>query len=180
MMRVRTWIAGYLALCLALAGTVGINPTLHRLIEHGGDGPAHAHSGFTPASASAAPLHQHGDAHWHADAPASPPPAGLFQHGFESFRLPTVALSRLWHGLTHLFGAKTSSQPAPSEGDPGHEHHSLFQLLASGLVEPPLVVEILPSIPLTFASRDFMANTPLVASEWDAQTASRGPPSSGS
>ena len=179
MMRLLTpWIACYLALCFAFAGAVGVSPGLHRLVEHVGQGPAHTHFGFRSQAASAVPLHQHGDGRWHTDAEVNPRPAGLFQHSSGSFQLPDV--SRLWHGLSRLFEQAASSESSPSKGVPAHEHHSLFQLMASGLVDQPLLAEILPSIPLASVSLSFVANAPFVARDWDAQTSSRGPPSSGS
>lgn len=178
MKRMQQLVSCYLALCLVGGGAVGINPVLHRLIEHGGHGPAHTHISVAPRAASTEPLHQHGNGQLHSHAPARPYPAGLFEHSYTPPGFPKISLSRLWRGITQLFEAAASPDSAPSKDSPGHEHHSLFQLLASGLVDQPIDVPILASVPASFVSYEFPATTPFVARDWDAQTASRGPPSS--
>lgn len=146
-------ISCYLALSLALAGAVAISPALHLWVEHAGHGPAHAHYGKrTPET----------------------PRKQVFAHSYKGFTLPKVDLREVWHMVGHFLASEPAHSPADSE--PGHEHHSLSQLLASGLLEqtsdaPSLEVTFFVSIPGAA-----LADEPLLDSRWDAQTATRGPP----
>lgn len=192
-------VSAYLAICVALAGSVGVNPLLHRWVEHGGQGPAHVHL--------RAPAH----AHPHAPAPfrnidpaASAPrtvdavPRGfgrVFVHPHAAFDLPTAPLAELWHALSHLLGERSSdsstgsdpdsrspspSDRAPDPSDPGHRHDSLVQLLTDGLVEmnpetglPGLAFNPVACVP-------GFPDLPPREVRWDALTAGRGPPPVGS
>ena len=86
-------------------------------------------------------------------------------------------MARLWQTLAlALERASAAGRPADS-GSPGHEHHSLAQLLACGLIEqsidPPLFeVGALPP--------PFVPPSPqevLLLPGFDPQTAGRAPPS---
>ena len=176
---VQQWIACFLALTFAVAGLIAINPSLHVAIEHGGQGAPHTHFGLASPVEANGHLHQHGDDAWHRhEVPSVPriPTPVLFQHSFRPFGLPTISLDRLWQALGWFFERPASGRSSPPTEGPGHEHHSLFQLLASGLVDQPLDLPVLPSIPFALVSDTRPANAILIAREWDAQTASRGPP----
>lgn len=175
--RVRQLIAWFLALAFAAAGMVAISPALHVAVEHGGNGPMHSHFGLaTPGGVFAHP-HQHGDGPWHShEAPVAPRSPLLFQHSFQPFGLPKISLDGLWQALAHFFDTASSTGSLPSKDGPGHQHQSLFQLLASGLVDQPLDFPVLPSIPFALVTYRCAANTNWIARDWDAQTASRGPP----
>src|SRR5262245_22749691 len=161
MTRIRQFVSCYLALCLAGGGAVAISPVLHRLIEHGGYGPAHTHSDLALRLAIRQHLRQHEHGHSHSHNHDSPPLCRprLFEHSFEPFGLPKLSLARVWHALHHFFEAATLPESSPPERGPGHEHHSLFQLLASGLVDQPLAEPLLPTILTTFAASEFPAHT---------------------
>ena len=144
----RAFISGSLALLLAMAGAIGVSPGLHHWLEHGGKGQPHIHR----------------------------PPAPAFP---ASFGKELVSLRDAPSGSI----AKTEAQPerhaeaAPQpEQSPAHEHHSLPQLVASGLIEqsapPPLFVHR----PVSFVLRVSPFIVFLLISDWEAQTASRGPP----
>lgn len=174
----RRLIACYLALCFAFAGAVGVSPILHRLIEHGGQGPDHTHNHFVARGTDFESAHQHGDAPLHRHTPAKvvPRPAAALSHSFKPFELPKIPLNGIWRALNHFLAVASASESSPSKDKPRHEHHSLFQLIVSGLVEQPLDVPILSFVPFEFISRDFVAEAFLAAHDWDAQTASRAPP----
>lgn len=161
------WLGGYLACCLALAGTVGLSPLLHQLIEHGGRGPLHTH-GKARLSVAASHWQVHDQAH----APFTM--AGLGRAG--EFRGPLAESAVL------VAKPGVNSEPAPASNPPAsgdaadHEHHGLSQLLLNGLVEfspdgltvgvlfPPRLLEAFSPSPL------------MLAGGFDPQTASRGPP----
>jgi hypothetical protein len=63
-----------------------------------------------------------------------------------------------------------------SEDEPGHEHHSLSQLLAGGLLEQTLDFPALEQTVVFIAIPVLLSNDPLLEENWDAQSASRGPP----
>ena len=178
----RRWqqvISCYLALCLPLAGTVGLSPVLHRLLEHGNQGPAHIHSGIFPNSSAGTDslTHTHGRvAHRHQPHPPASNDHLARQRPFthpHQFRLPTIHLVGLWHALSQ-FLAHPRSSPAPENSD--HHHHSLPQLLAGGLIEQFLELpqHFCATDPVDFltATGEFPSFTP----DWDPQTASRAPP----
>lgn len=187
-MQLRRQIAsGYLALCLAFAGLVGISPNLHRLIEHGGDGPTHAHQGVGTA-AHRPQVHSHDHSHPHPHEPGraedneletgTKGPSGFFVSKHRSFSLP---LARLWHGLVHFFehsGSNPHEAPdsAPSNDKPGHEHHSLARLLAAGLLEQNLDVPVLAFDFVLCRSSLPTPEAVILERRFDAQAAGRAPP----
>jgi hypothetical protein len=157
MRRLRQVLAVYLAVTFVLAGAAGLNPLLHQWLEHGGRDPAHVHHG--------------------AGAAQQVRVQGRLARGHAPFTLPKVSaqwLRQLAHRLAHA--AEESREPAAPTDAPGHEHHSLAQTLASGLVEAPALVELSLSVaPGTL--RD-ATRVPARASarELDRQTAGRAPP----
>jgi hypothetical protein len=173
MSRMRQLVSCYLTLCLLGGGTVALNPVLHLWIEHGGHGPMHYHAGGAIHAAHPQPQR-------HAEGPncdpalVQPPPAGRFVHAGEPFGLPKIAL-RLWHALADLF-VTASSDDTPAENGPAHNHDSIFQLLAAGLVEPSTCAPGLPRAPGLTARAFATADTRDIIKDWDAQSASRAPP----
>ena len=175
----RQLVVSYLALCLAFAGVIGLSPVLHFWIEHGGQGPIHTHSGFVPQVSQSGHSHDGGRFHQHAQTAENPLPTGLFAHSYRSFELPNISLARLCHALCHLLqgvGPAGSQQPFPNDKG-GHEHHSLPQMMASGCVDQALDVPLLSFTPGALVAPDFPALTLFLPSDWNAQTPSRGPPS---
>ncbi len=178
MKRIQQITSCYLVLCLAFAGAIGISPVLHQLIEHGGNGSAHSHRGDASNSSSTAHTHDHGRIHPHTHSERATRPKELFAHSYKTFKLPTIPVRKLWHAFGHLLNFPTSSESSPTNGGPGHEHQSLFQLMASGLVDQPLDLPPLSFVPFEFIFYNLSQPTLVVARDWDAQTATRGPPSS--
>lgn len=198
--RLAQLVSCYLALCLVFGGAVALSPILHVWIEHGGKAGPHTHLIMQhEVAAVSQPQEVHPG---HADAPGlahilshalelSHPPSpssastqahanGLFAHNYEPFRPPNLsALRHSLHAVFHLLGgrAPAASEPSPSGDGPGHQHHSLPQLLAGGLVEQHLDLPLLQPVPVSLTLRALPAHTPLLVNDWDAQTASRGPPS---
>jgi hypothetical protein len=193
-------VACYLALSLAFGGAVALSPILHVWIEHGGKAGPHTHLTLPPevvaASHRQGVQHRHPDAldaaHelWHTRELSHPPsPAsvstqahghGLFVHSYEPFRPPNLAtLRHSLHVVFHFLGgrAPASSEPAPPGDRPGHQHNSLPQLLAGGAVEQHLDFPLLQPVPVSWTFRVLPSHTPLLVDDWDAQMASRGPPS---
>jgi len=177
--------SGYLALCLALAGLMGISPDLHRLLEHGGHGAAHSHRGL---SAFEQDYHPHGEDHSHPQPhphlhEANPENGGephgrIFVSNHRSFSLP---LEKVWlaavrwvdQWATNMDDAPASS---PSGEEPGHEHHSLAQLLANGLLEQALDMPVL-AVHLSLGPPVLPTPKLLVLPAlFEAQTAGRAPP----
>ena len=171
-------LACYLALCLAFAGLVGVNPALHRLVEHGGQGPAHTHPRGLAHTVPDAGWHDHGDGQAHRHAAPDLPARSLFSHKYTPTGEPLLSLRGLWGALKAVAGTSPSSnQPQPA-GDEGHHHHSLAQLLASGLIDQHLDAPVLTGPPISFVVVCCFADSPLLIPDWDAQSASRGPPTS--
>lgn len=177
MKRLQQLLWCYLALCLAGGSAVSLSPVLHRWVEHGGQAAAHSHFQGTTRPGADAQMHDHGDGGRHSHASMSPRPTGLFQHRHEPFGLGGISLASLWSKLGQCLEAATAANSTSGEDLPGHEHHGLFELLASGLLDQALDVPLLPLAPSAFITHEFPANTPFVVCEWHASTASRGPPS---
>jgi hypothetical protein len=184
MRRCRQLISLYLTSCLAFGGTVGLSPDLHRLIEHGNRGPAHTHH-VSGATALLAKSDEHKAAHTRPHShPHAHPQAGPsygqepFTHD-HAFGLPMVLVSRVLHAIGGLFlnDESVSSESSSSPENPEHHHDSLPQLLASGLIEQfleaPSLVCALILVPFVSSASEGSVLT----HDWDAQTASRAPPS---
>jgi len=170
----RPWIAGYLVLCFAWAGVVGLSPWLHQLFEHGGQGAWHTHGGakalaFDPGDAPV--MASIGSQQGHAKEA----PRRIFTRNHRPFKLPTAQLAKLIEAAAEWLG--NEELPANSKGE-GHEHHSLAQLLASGLLDQHMDLPLLPHF---LPAGDYRILTPdelLLACIWNAQTPDRGPPMS--
>jgi len=115
--RLQQLIGWYLTLCFALAGAIGTNPILHRLVEHGNQGPSHIHAGasgiFIPTAArhshasqhshSIDDGHSHPRSHAHDHSSAHPPhehshPERSVAH-HHGFAFSNPLLSRFWRAL---------------------------------------------------------------------------------
>ncbi len=184
------FVSSFLALSFALAGLVAISPTLHVAIEHGGHGPTHTHLGgptvANSATASPAHLHLHphplefDDATANEGFTASLRPR-LFVSNHQSFSLLRIPVQRWWQAFARLLDptgtAGHESQDTPPDGNgPGHQHHSLPQLMAGGLLDAHIDLPGLPFIGDLAARRSLPSDTLLFVRDWYAQTASRGPP----
>ena len=169
----------YLALSLMFGGLVGIVPALHQLVEHGGRGPLHTHHDALTCRLTMALSHEEGSIHSRSHFPEPLDHNGLFVHSYAPFRFPSLPLARFWHGLCHFteLNAPGASEPSRSKDGPGHEHHSLAQMMINGLVDQPIDIPLLGPLPTSYLSQDFQTNPCFVESLWDAQTAGRGPPS---
>ena len=174
----RLLVASYLVLCLAFAGAIGLSPVLHYWIEHGGQGPIHSHSSFVSHVTWGSHSHTDGQFHSQVRPQEDHSPAGFFVHNYRPFALPNISLSGLFHALCHLFeglGPVGSPQPLSSENG-GHVHNSLPQMLASGCVEQALDIPLISFTPGSFLDPGLLGYTLFLPKEWNAQTASRGPP----
>jgi len=170
MRSLRPLIAGYLVLCLAFASAVGLSPFLHQLIEHGGHGEWHTHAGTEKTIGlivgSVPP-------EWQTAAPLSGESKQrvVLTRNHRPFKLPVAQFARLVNSVANGLGG--AEQPLNPDG---HEHHSLAQLLASGLldqhIETPVLAHFVPSGSYLLLSPDEL----LLASIWNAQTPDRGPP----
>ena len=188
MKRLSQIISAYVALCLALAGLVGVSPTLHLWIEHGGQGTPHLHNRGIANSEfpQSVNYHRHADGsshdidHRHPEGPGLG--RGVSHLGFlpthRPFAMPTVPLARMGRALLRvLCGELTHSSDSSSPlNQPGHHHHGLAQLLSHGLVELVMDIPPLSYPPVSFALQALPADAFLPDSKWEAQTASRGPP----
>ena len=190
MKRVHQLVACFLALSVFLAGLVAVSPALHVVIEHGGQGPAHTHRGGPAVASSALTLPDPGHVHPHEHAPVNRSERPVLHaarlnffvsnHGAFTFR--EVPLRRVWEALSSLLEragdlSHPSPDPASDGGSPGHEHRSLAQLLACGLIEQTVEA---PWFELGFVPCPFVspaAQEVLLLRPLDAQTAGRAPPS---
>lgn len=190
--RVRNPIAWFLALNVGLAGLIAISPTLHVAVEHAGAGPAHSHQGALAVATTAADR-LHGHSHRQVTKQANSreeeiprvharrPEFFVSNHG--SFSISRFSVLRLWQAFIGfrektLPGAKDSSGAAPSDNTPDHQHDSLAQLLAGGLIEQSVDPTLLPCV---FVCGGFLSpplQELLLVRRFDAQTAGRAPPPS--
>src|SRR4051812_23506401 len=154
-------VSFYLALSVALAGAVGLSPALHRLIEHGGLGPAHshafpAHERFQPAAQSSF--------------------ADLLVHHQRAFALPAIPFGKIWHNLAHFLTDASQPEP-PSKNSRGHEHHSLAQMMASGFAEQALDAVFFECRRFPIGFQPFPPEIVPAHTRFELQGAGRGPPS---
>jgi len=176
---IRQLVSLYLALCLVLAGAVGLSPSLHRLIEHGGKGGAHVHGRQEFQSSATAHHHDANYGHSHPPALSTSIRSGhLLVHAENAFPSTDVLLARLWHSLQRLFDAEEFSHDHKSNHkDTSHHHDSLASLLAGGLINHvDLSADPLPSAPLTDVRVPSLVSR-LSSFDWNAQATTRGPPS---
>jgi hypothetical protein len=168
-------------LSFGFAGMVGISPRLHVAFEHGGHGPEHTHGWTTINSSAVRPVHPHP----HGDA-TDPEKLSLqlgrpsfFVNAHRSFGLPSISIRALSQILTRFI--RTSESPAgdasrPVPASPAHDHHSLAQSLACGLIEQSVGTVILEFGSVRFSF--LLPVPPEVHLEpfFDAQMAGRAPP----
>lgn len=169
--RLRHQIAAtLLVLCVVMSGFVGINPKLHRLVEHGGDGSAHTHRG------GATFWHDHGDDHPHRhEVPAAisfPQVDKRLEHVFQSHPFGSLPVREVLARLLKSWTEDNDSEEPRTE----HQHHSLAQSLSDGLVETAFTWDApaVPPMPLSCEGTPFRDFFP--ASDWSPHTASRAPP----
>jgi len=174
-------IAIFVTFGVALAGVIGLNPRLHVLVEHSGAAALHSHSGGRQAATEF--THAHAHSHVHQDAGKASRSRSVF---FPTPALVAHAQPLTLFGLTpgdvyHAIGrvisiALTPLAATPDQSNGDHTHHSLSQLLLSGAVEG--AVEIGPLIvkPERFTFFRSSPETRPVVAEWNASTATRGPP----
>lgn len=153
MKRAAQIISSFLALCLILGGVVGGSPTLHVWAEHGGQGAPHVHRGMmdTPVRGRA-----------------------VFVPTSEAFVRRAFDFNRFTHALHHALAGAAADVPAPTNS--GHEHHSFVQLLAGGLVDCAVQLAAPAPISVSFSFHALPPSVVVLAADWNAQTASRGPP----
>jgi hypothetical protein len=156
----------WLALSVASAGVIGLNPWLHQLIEHGGHGPAHTHVGL-------AAHHSDEDLARAAFDHTPDTKARLLNQHERPFRIPLLAW--LGESITHWLAGQghDTSDPAPVRG---HEHHSLPQLMASGFVDFHINPPLLQPDKTSQKAEPSIGHETVLVRELDAQTAGRGPP----
>lgn len=177
MKRCQQWLSAYLVLCLVFASAAGLSPLLHFWLDHGGEGAAHTHR----AGGEVAAVHVHPH-----PRPHDLPPQGFVRA--ESFSRPQLTTER----PLKLFGLEPTDiyravgrlvarvfadgAAAPEEPTSQHTHHTLSQLLLSGAVEGAVVIFAPVVAPMEFTCVSSFPENVFVASDWNAQTASRGPP----
>ena len=176
---IRQLVSLYLVLCLVLAGAVGLSPSLHRLIEHGGRGGEHVHGHLNLHSSAATHHHDAASEHSYPPAPTTSVSAShLLVHAEETFPSTDVLLARLWHNLQRLFSAEESAGSHESKSeDTDHHHDSLAGLLAGGLIDHvDLSVDSIPAAPQTDVGVPTLVSR-FPSFDWNAQATTRGPPS---
>jgi hypothetical protein len=178
----RQIIAAYLAACLVLAGMVGLSPSLHVLLEHGGDGPAHVHgrkAQVRPSSLVAQPREQSSArvSHPHADVSSRAGSTTLFVHSSTTFPAVDELVARFWHRLHHWLEHE-SSAPVPRNAAPEHRHDSLASLLAEGGVEPANTLIHCVEAGCSFSRCLLTAPERLRGFDRDLQSSPRAPPAS--
>ena len=159
MNRFRQLISGYLAFTIVAAGVVGLSPLLHTWIEHGGHGPHHSHL---------KPLR-------HAPkAPQRVLARKAFAHSIKPFTIP--GLGRFQAALSNCLQRLASKSRPATDGEPEHEHHSLAQLLANGLIDVSFVGA--PLIPERVSADCIpVCVPPFLLAASNAELPGRGPPS---
>jgi hypothetical protein len=162
--------AGFLALCLVAAGFVGLSPSLHRLAEHGGKGAAHTHRHGTTL------WHDHGDGQRHLDRTSADFVAAVPQtktaHILQSHPFGRLPLRQMFAWLMERWNPCADS----SEADRDHEHRSLAQSLADGLVDQGAVWDFPLPPKISFPPDASFFSGFLPQPDWSAQSASRAPP----
>lgn len=143
MSRFQSLIATWLILTLATSGVVGISPIVHHWVEHRGQGTPHVHwitggrhPHHTRAVARATPS---GDIHSHSHPHSAVSKAGAaavpFTHNHAPFELPRIDLGMLRELLARLFQEASGASLGEPGDNPDHDHHSVFQLVAGGLID---------------------------------------------
>lgn len=181
MRSVRQCVGWYLVLCLLGGAAVGFSPLLHHWVEHGGVGDRHSHALGWPGELERHPhSHHHGDGDWHHhDKPEVAPPsedAAAFVQPHHPFHWPKISLEPLRRAVAALFPRADTDPNSDASGDGHHEHQSIFQLLAQGLVDQtPSVDPVLEGASAIICIQASWP-APVFSDRWEAQSASRGPP----
>jgi hypothetical protein len=160
-----------LAFCVAFAGAVGLSPTLHVQVEHGGHGHAHSHAGFHKGAGIAAE-------HPREASRSNMRLARLFAEKYPQPKLFGLDLREIYRAVgSRIARALQPREDAPNDpaGD-GHAHDSLAQMLLSGAVEGLSDVPPLAGDPTGFMIFTEGYSAVWAASDFEAQTASRAPP----
>jgi hypothetical protein len=172
----RQWMGWYLVLCLAGGAAVGFSPVLHQIIEHAGVGLRHSHPHALPGSRVESRAQDrglgNGHAHNHVPSQAGRGRIAIQPHGH--FHWPKLSLDP-WRRMVAALLDEGSEAPVPEQGT-DHEHHSIFQLLAQGVVDqnpeafPVLRAPLCPILSPSVSPEHIFYGT------WEAQFAPRGPP----
>ncbi len=181
--RMKRWqqlIACYSALCVVLAGAVGRSPLLHVSVEHGGAAAPHTHV-ENDCALENAPVHNHPHPHGTVEQPTFPPRTfaapPILRRGEKSLTLFGLEPQDIYRAIGRVVMLAVERVPAnPAKNGHDHTHHSLPELLLSGAVEGALQITPLVCAPERFTFFSPVAETRLVAAEWNASTATRGPP----
>jgi len=113
-----------------------------------------------------------------ARTPAGTPRvSGVFVHRHESGSR-NVSVVEVWQSVVRLLerGLRNPSGAEPSPDGPGHEHHSLAQILASGVVDGPPDVALALVPPAAPMAASIPEPVSVLVSDWDPLTLGRGPP----
>ena len=174
MKRGQQLLSFYLALCVAFAGAVGISPVLHVMVEHGGHGHTHSHAGLKNGNAIA----EHAHPHPHPVPESQPAKSARIALPDHSPKLFGFHLSDVYRAVGGWIAGAVDPLPVTpvDENGSSHTHHSLAQMLLSGTVEGVADVPPLVCAPSVFTLSPESSRSSFVASLFDAQTASRGPP----
>jgi hypothetical protein len=154
-----------------------MSPTLHRLIEHGGGGPAHTHVGDESPQETQFDDPNHPFPHSHVPETflsQRHAPKRVLAHKHE-FDLPKIPVAQLWHLLTHLIDGEPQTSDYPQKPRP-HHHDSLSQLMLGGLMEQHLQFESVRHPVFQLASYQLPGDDLVLIKNWDVQTVPRGPP----
>jgi len=102
--------------------------------------------------------------------------AAAFVQPHRPFHWPKIPYDPLRRALAALFPGADTDPNSDASGDADHEHQSIFQLLAQGLVDQMASLD--PILEGGGAIIFIQASWPaLVFSDrWEGQSASRGPP----
>lgn len=168
-------ISAYAALCFALAGIIGLSPALHVGVEHGGRTALHTHPGGNGRAVSASHAHPHPH-DWKNYSPVASPARSRVSSG-GSLTLFGLEPRNIYDAVGRWLARAAESFPAaPGPDEPGHTHHSLAQLLLSGLVEGAIEITPLVVAPERGALFCLIPESVTVAGELYSPTAGRGPP----
>lgn len=146
-------MAAYLALCLAVSGSIAWSPWLHLALEHGSLDPAAAHT------------HRLGK-------------SSLPKDYFDAFASTAGPVeSNHAHPHPHAHPASEPEQPAQD----GHSHHSLPEALAGGgVIVPDADASLIIGQPELCGNGDvFPQILWRYAAPWDLPQAARPPPRAG-
>lgn len=175
----------YAALGVVFAAFVGRSPTLHVWVDHHGHASEHVHDKASRVTRS---LHLHSHPHPHphphsagGNVSAQASQASLLrdalEHRQKSVTLFGLAPRHIYGALAGLLTAALDQLPEPAEqGSHEHTHHTLSQLLLSGAIEQLLDVDPHLAAPERPEAPSPSPAPRVAAADWDAATATRGPP----